>query len=1160
MKKKQLQRFSMSQKVLKRIFLAGMLALPLSGSPVFAANYLSLLEQQYVLDLSFKNEKVSTILDEISRRTGIKIAYSNEQVQTEKRISVKIRTTDIKEALRIVLGENYSFQQIEDYISISKKQSNPESKQQSGKQTITGLITDTDGNPIIGATVNVKGTSNGVITDINGRYTLKGISAGDVLSFRYIGYNDEEKEVKRGVDVINIRMMESAVSLSDVVVVGYGQQKKSSVVSSLNSIGPAELNIKQRNLRNGIAGKLAGVIAIQRSGEPGNDAAAFYIRGQSSYSGGTSPLVLVDGVPRSMDDIDVDEIESFTVLKDASATAVYGAEGANGVVLITSKRGKVQKNQINFNAQYSIVTPTRMTQTVHPFDYLSLYNEAQWNDLGHPNQDYFSPETPHEILEKYRTGADRDLYPNVDWTDLLQAHTQSQRYTINFRGGSEKTRYFASAAYYSEDGIFKSSSADKYNANIGLQRFNLRSNVDMDLTKTTQLSLDMSGQYLRKNNPGFNSDEIFAAISRFPTHIIPMVYSDGTLVDHSSDGWGVDNQPYNMLNHSGYSKRWDAFLQTKVTLNQKLDFITSGLSLKGTVSFDADYGSTMKRSKTPETYFATGRSEDAELIKKQMKAGSELQNPNTSASSGSKKIYIEASFNYQRTFTEKHDVTGMLLYMQKETQYQTGEKLQSLPFRKQSVVGRATYGYDDRYMLEASMGITGSENFASGHRWGIFPAIGAAWYISHEKFMRSVTDYISKLKLRASYGITGNDNIGNNDRFPYRESIRVDANGYPLGLTPGSGGKDSNNPGAGIVEGSFSMPNLSWEKEKKLNIGVDLGLFNGRVDLSVDYFSNRRNDILIQRRTVLDVNGFRNTPFQNFGITTNKGFDGSITMKQKIGDVNLSATGNFTYAKNKILEYDEVSPRYPYMAQTGTSLGKPYLYISEGLYTPDDFDLTVDESTGIHHYTLKSGYAKPSANVSPGDIKYQDLNNDGVIDAYDQTYNHSFYSDKLPEIVYGFGLNAEWRGFFVGVFFQGTAHSSTNLIASPSSIFPFTSGKDKQSARIEALDRWQAGDPYNQQVLFPRMHTASYQHNMFASNWWYRDAGFLRLKNVEVGYDFNKKLIEKINLNNLRVYLQGTNIALWDQVKYWDPELDSGSSGAKYPICGTYTIGLEVTF
>lgn len=1121
------------------------------------ANNLAYAQNQ-TFTFHLKNVSIKTVLQTIEKQSEFIFMYRSDLLDTSKKVSVDADKKSVSQILDQILEGTAVTYEINDRQIVLKKAEKPiVAPQQSSAKTISGLVTDGDGNPVIGATVKVKDTTTGVITDIDGRYSIKA-NIGQILVFSYIGFNTEERTIKSETS-INVRMMEASVGLEDVVIVGYGQQKKESVVSSLNTIGPAELNVKQRNLRNTLAGQIAGVIAVQRSGEPGNDAAAFYIRGQSSYAGGTNPLVLVDGVPRSMDDIDVDEIESFTVLKDAAATAVYGAEGANGVVLITSKRGKVQKTQVSASAQYSIVTPTRMPKTLNAYDYLSLFNEAFWNDKGNPDLNGYNHYYSQEVLDKYRTGADPDLYPSVNWYDLLQEHTQSQRYTINFRGGSDKVRFFASGAYYSEDGIFKSNPTEKYNANIGLQRFNLRSNVDMDLTKTTQLSIDMSGQYLRKNQPGYSSDEIFDFISHFPVHVIPMFYSDGSASDHGAPGLGVDYQPYNMLNNSGYSKIWSAFLQTKVTLKQNLDFITKGLSVRGSVSFDADFYSTMKRDKIPETYYALGRNEDGTLNKKMMKTAFALSDPWIAGTDGTKKIYMEASLDYNREFNEVHDVTGTLLYMQKETQYQNRSNgLQLLPYRKQSVVARATYGYDNRYMFEASMGMTGSENFYQGHRWGIFPAVGAAWFISHEKFMQGMEDYINKLKLRVSYGITGNDNIGGTTRFPYRESINTGAPGYHFGLTPGADGSTSNWTGDGIVEGSFALPNLSWEIEKKFNAGIDLGLFRGRVDFSADYFFNRRSDILLQRRTVSNVTGFRVMPYQNFGIVNNQGIDANLILKQKIGNVDLSARGNITFARNEIVEYDEVPQKYDYQNYTGNSIGDEKLYVAEGLYTPDDFDITT-AADGSQKYKLKSGLPVPAANVSPGDIKYKDVNNDGLINDDDRTYNHGFYG-SIPEIVYGFGLNAEWKGFFVGIFFQGTAHSSTNLMANSANMMPFVRGVDNASARVEALNRWSAIDPYNQNVLYPRLHAVGFDHNMLNSTWWYRDASFLRLKNIEIGYEFNDRVLRTLRMKNLRIYLQGNNVAVWDHVKLWDPELGSANSGAKYPICSNYSVGLEVTF
>src|SRR5690625_420862 len=678
----------------------------------------------------------------------------------------------------------------------------------------------------------------------------------------------------------------------------------------------------------------------------------------------------------------------------------------------------------------------------------------------------------------------------------------------------------------------------------------------MDLTSTTLFSLDMSGQYLIDNQPGFSSDEIFDYIIKFPVHVIPMVYSDGTASDHGQQGWGVENQPFNMLNNSGYNKTWSYFLQTKLALEQRLDFLTEGLKAKGSISFDSDSYSTMARYKTPETFYAENRNQDGSLNKKMIKSGTALGNPQISGTGGSKRIYIETSLNYDYTFRDLHEITALALYMQKENQYQNRSGVQLLPYRKQSFVTRITYGYDNRYLVEASMGMTGSENFAKGNRWGQFPAIGIAWFASHEKFMRPFADILNKLKIRASYGITGNDNIGD-ARFPYRGTINTGAAGYNLGFTPGNNGGPSNYVGDGVVEGQFTTPNLSWETEIKRNIGVDLGLFQGRFDLSLDLFSNKRDQILLQRRTVSEVTGFRETPYQNFGVVHNKGIDGNLIFRHNIGELDMTFRGSLTYAKNQIKEYDEIPQRYEYQNYTGNSIGTPLLYVAEGLYTPDDFIITKDENGG-EVYSLKEDKAIPSANVAPGDIKYSDINGDGVIDDYDRTYEHGHYSET-PDLVYGFGTSFGWKGFFCGVFFQGTGNASINL-ATNGDIIPFYRGADNSSARAEVFDRWNYDNAYDQDVLFPRLHSDGFDHNMYGSTWWYRNASFLRLKNVEIGYEFDKEIVERIKFNNIRIYFQGNNLAIWDKVKLWDPELGHANSGAKYPMSSYFVFGVDLTF
>lgn len=1151
MKIRHLKKYPTLQKVLKRdayrkTFLCLFLGMALNVS----ANN-SIFEQKFTLNLSFKNAKIEQVLDAITKQSGIKIAYNNDEIATNKSVSVNIQTSDIEDALEAVLGNGYTFKQIDDYIAIARKEGNAEKATPSITQQkdlqIKGLITDADGNPIIGATVAVKGTTTGVITDIDGQYVINA-PKGCILEFRYIGYNTEEKEVKND-NPINIRMMESSVGLEDVVVIGYGQQKKESVVASINTISAKELSMPTRSLTNNLAGQISGILAIQRSGQPGKDDSEFWIRGISSFvEGVTSPLVLVDGVPRSMSDIGVDEIESFTVLKDASATAVYGAEGANGVILITSKRGTAQKPTLDIKAEFSVAKPTRLPKMMGSYDHLSLYNEAVWESKGNPTS--FVAPYSDDVLEMYRSGIDPDLYPNADFTSLLKDNTQNQRVTLNLRGGSERVKYFVSGAFYNENGIFDSQAIDKYDANIGLSRYNIRSNVDIAVTKTTDLAVDMSGQYVDASYPAKDVDEIFKHIYAYAPHIIPLRFSDGRFSEVPLYNGSSQENPYNMLNESGYQKNWEAFIQSKITLNQKLDFITKGLSLKLTGSFDAEYSSSTKRTKSPTSY-TLRLNDNGEKEYVQINEGQpNLSDHGSPGKEGKKQIYLEASLNYDRTFNDVHDVTGMVLYMQKDRQ----DLGSGLPYKKQSVVARASYGFDNRYLAEASFGMTGSENFAKGYRYGIFPSIGLAWYISNEAFMKNTEDIINKLKIRASFGITGNDNVGKT-RFPYRGALGSSADNINLGFNGGSGGGGTNTPGKGLIENTFAAPYLSWEIENKKNVGLDLGLFRGRIDMSVDFFKNDRRDILMKRNTISAVTGFRNNPYQNFGKMSNKGVDGNIVIKQNLNQVNLSFRGNVTYAKNKIVEYDEVTPRYEYQRYTGQSLGKPQLYIAERLYTDNDFIISENPSDGSKSYQLKEGYAIPSGAVMPGDIKYSDLNNDGKIDSYDRTYNNDFYN-KNPEWVYGFGLNAEYKGFYASIFFQGVANASVNL---NSGLVPFSNGIDGPT-RIEAVDHWSSRNPENQNVLFPRLHSESFPHNSLASTWWYRNANFIRLKNLEFGYQFNPKLLQKALIKHARLYVQGNNIAVWDKIKMWDPELDPSSAGKKYPISMTWTVGLELGF
>jgi len=1035
---------------------------------------------------------------------------------------------------------------------------------------VSGLVTDSKGNPIVGATITVKNhKEQQTQTNANGLYSIQ-VAPGNTLIFGFVGFISEERSVKANETTINIRLTEDAKDLDEVVVVGFGKQKKESVVASISSVTAKELAVTGRGLSNSLAGKLPGIIAIQPSGEPGYDDSNFWIRGVSSFAGGTNPLIIIDGVPRSksdMSNIPVEDIESFSVLKDASATAVYGAEGANGVILVTTKRGTAQKTAISTDFQHGIRKPLRLPKSLDSYRTLSLYNEATWNEKGNPLTGWL-PTYDDTTLEKYRLGTDPDLYPNTDWLELLKPNTNVSRYTINFRGGGDRVRFFTSGAYYTEDGLYKSATVENYNANLKYERFNLRSNIDMDLTNTTKLSVDLAGYFVKQNAPIATADQLWSLISLSPRYLFPMMYSNGVFSEHpvysaGSVGTGERANPYNLLNNMGYSRNQEVTLQSKVNLSQDLSVFTSGLSWRGTVGFDNLSQGRTNRTKEAKSFFANARNSNGELILNQIRGGAALSNPTSANSSGERNIYLETALDYKRAFN-MHDVTGLILYNQKEKQYQNRSNgLEMLPYRKQSIVGRATYGYDGRYLLEASVGMTGSENFASGYRWGLFPSIGAAWWVSHEKFWESIGNTVNKLKFRVSYGKTGNDVLANDlSRFPYREKLTENSAGYNYSWTGGSNapnnGQGAGSPGAGIVESDYATPKLKWEEENKFNTGVDVAFFNNRIDATIDFFYNERYDILMRRNTLPTAAGLRVSPMQNFGRTKNHGLDLNVTGTQKINQLTLGARVNYTYTKNKIIEFDEIPQSFAYQAYTGQSIGQPFIYMADGLYTPDDFIISRNEF-GAQSYQLKPELPNPGFAVSPGDIRYKDLNGDGIIDNYDQTYDNGFYPSITPGIIYGFGLSADWKGFTAGIFFQGGARFSTYLLNKAENFYPFGRSITDAALREEAMDRWTYADPYNQDVLFPRLSTANNGNNMRNSTWWYRDASYLRLKNIELGYNLSSKWVKSLHLTAIRLYVQGENLYTWDKVKFWDPEV-TGRSGSRYPISSTYTFGLNVTF
>ena len=1021
------------------------------------------------------------------------------------------------------------------------------------KKRVTGTITDAGGEPLVGVTVRILNTTTGTITNIDGLYVID-VLESEVLTFSYVGYISQNLSVA-GKSTLDVVLQEDTQMVEEIVVVGYGTQQRGAMVSSVTSISSKELVAPTSNLTNNLAGQLAGLISVQRSAEPGRDDAEFWIRGISTFRGGTTPLILVDGIPREISNIEPDEIESFSLLKDAAATAVYGAEGANGVILVTTKRGVISKPKISFRAEHSVASPQRVPNFVDSWQYLELANEALFNDGQNP---YVS----QAIIDRYRNNEDPDLYPNTNWMDeLLDNNVNNQRYTMTFRGGAENAKYFVSMSYLQQDGVFKENPMGKYNSDFGYQRYNLRSNVDLKVSKTTNLSVNLSAQYINRRTANRSPDDVFSFMLHTPSHLFPAIYSDGTLATYEKQSDGNNRSPFNMLYNQGYRQEFSTKIQGNVGVDQDLSFITPGLSLNGKLGLDHDSNLATLRNYWPSLYNATGRDANGDLVFITSVSGSpELEDPSHTVdnSRAYRNIYIEGSINYARIFDDVHRIGGMLLYMQKENQqYQT-----VLPYRKQGLVGRVSYSYDDRYSIEANFGYTGSETFAANNRFGFFPAVGLAYYVSNESFYpEAIRKVMNSAKVRLSYGRTGNDNTGT-ARFLYRATF--DTGGYNFNQGIGSNG-GTNGLGAGIKDMRFENSDIQWEIEQKRNVGLDLGFFNNKIDITADYFNNVRSNILLERNTILSAAGFHAKPWANFGTVQNQGVDVALNARHNFGKVFVSARGTFTFARNKILEYDELPQEYRWQEVTGTRVNEHTVYIAERLYTEDDFIRTQNPINGTYSYELRPGLPEVALGgiLGPGDIKYADLNNDGIIDSKDMQrgVGHPYN----PEVNYGFGLNVEYKGFYISTFFQGTANTTILLNGGAGSVdnntfWPFNWGIEKSNYRVDFLDRWTAEDP-RQDVLIPRLHVG-YANNINdeASTWWLKDGSFLRFKNLEFGYSIPKEYVKKIGIDACRVYLLGHNLHIWDKFKLWDPEMGNRNKGNSYPMSRTFTLGLELNF
>ena len=1009
---------------------------------------------------------------------------------------------------------------------------------------VTGTITDENNEPMVGVSIYVKNASGlGTSSDINGHYSIK-TNKNSVLVYSFLGYDTQEETVsdKNTID-IHLKPSKSSV-LDEVVVTGFGAQKRISVTSAITTVDVKRLSVPTSNLTNALAGNIAGVIAMQVSGEPGANASEFWIRGMSTFGAGSSALVLVDGFERPFNELNIEDIESFSVLKDASATAIYGSRGANGVILITTKRGEEGKIKISGKLEYGYNTRTRTPEFVDGNTYAQLLNEARRTRNLEPI--YNDVE-----LDVIKNHLDPDLYPNVNWKDvLLKDGAGTYRASINMNGGGPTARYFISGSYINEEGMYKSDAALKdYNTNSNLERYNYRSNVDIDITETTVLHTNVAGFFEKQNRSGLDlgDQDVWTAIVGYSPLISPITYSNGLI---PAFGTGVYSNPWTITTQTGFREYWRNKVENNISLDQDFNFITPGLRFTGRFAFDSDNKNHIFHTKWPEQYYTQRRRDSSGNIVFR-RVSTESLMTQSSDSWGERIFNLEGELSYNRLFMKMHNVGVFFKYSQRE-QAETSnvgtDVKNGIPHRDQSISGRFSYDFKSRYFVEFNGGYTGSEVFKIGHRFGFFPAISGAWNISEEPFVKDNTSIFDLLKIRYSYGQVGNNKImrGNDEiRFPYLESIG-DMTGYDYGDI----GAPWYFPGLHISE--LAADYLTWEVATKHNLGIDFNLFHDKLSGSFDIFKDTRSNIYMQRQHLAEMTGITSQPWANVGKMENKGFDGQFNYNQKVGDLEITMRGNITYTRNKVLEYDEEADALPYKMTQGYRWQQAKGLIALGLF--QDWD------------DIRNSPKQTFGDYMPGDIKYKDVNGDGIIDDNDVV---AIGTTRIPNLIYGLGASTTWKGFDFNIHFQGAGKSS--YFINGAAVYAFGTlvsenvlpwGNVLTDLAVPG-NRWISrdisGDPAteNPNAKYPRLSYGGNANNYRESTYWLRDGSYLRFKTLEIGYTLPKQFTTRAHMNSVRFHFVGTNLFVWDSLKLWDPELASGD-GMKYPLTKNFTVGVTI--
>lgn len=999
--------------------------------------------------------------------------------------------------------------------------------------TITGVVRDEGSQPMVGAIVYSPEYNIATMTDDKGWYSITVPKTGIEIQVSFIGYKTFTFTVGNKA-VQNVLLEDETHTLDDAVVVAYGTQRKATVTGSVAAVSTKDLlQSPQANISNALAGRMPGLLSVQRSGEPGNDASTLRIRGVGTFAGDQDPLIMVDGIEtENYNNIDPNEIESITILKDASATAVYGVRGANGVLLIQTKRGELGKPKVSLSTNVAFTTFPELRENMNSYEWADGLNRAYMYDSYISGS--YTPQYSAEALEHYRTGDSPILYPSMDWYDyMLRDYSMQTQSNINIRGGSKRVKYFFSLGYFTQNGMLNTDVVPQdYDYQVKYRRYNFRSNFDINITRDLTASIDVSMQIDNKRGPNWGVEGLFEQLSSTPPNVSPGVI-DGNIITLNQ----ITNSSWSPL--TAYNKGWvDNYgntLNGSVRLNYKMDWLLKGLKLRAAISYQS-YNMEKKTFETEKvTYDARPGDGDQVLY---VPNGDPQVTRTGSETSRNRRIYLEGGIEWNNKFGG-HSVGALLLYTQ--SKYHSPDLAYLIPNGYQGVVGRVTYDYEGRYLAEFNIGYNGTENFAEGRRFGWFPSFSLGWVPTDEAFFPK-NDVLTFLKIRGSYGVVGNDKVGG-DRFLYvPTSYTFTASDKPAYYF---GEVGLNYQGyRGSYEGKIGNEYLTWEKAKKLNVGLDAHFLKEKIALTVEWFLENRDNILTNRGTIPEIIG-ANMPAYNLGRMRNTGWEGELSFSDRWGEFRFFAKGNFTYAHNTILEQDEAEWPNAYQYRTGHRYGQFFGYVAEGLFN------TWEEANDVN----RPVYQWNNNKMQPGDIKYKDINGDGYIN--DQDIVPIGYSD-FPEIMFGLSIGGSWKGLDFSVLFQGATHVSTQPSRRTMRGFYTNTGASKDLLKSWSQERYEQG----LEIVYPRYSVTNDTHNYVLSTFWLEDATYLRIKSAEIGYTLTTRWLSKAGISSARIYINGNNLLTFCNLfPGEDPEYPTMEANSEpYPLTRVYNIGVNINF